>query len=525
MTINRPAVLCACAVLVALSALAAAGADGGLRVRIKTGILVGAHEDGVRTFKNIPFAAPPIGSRRWAPPQPPPPWDGERAADKFGPPCTQLDISRMSEARNVLPAGVWIGVPLMANGSEDCLSVNVWTPERARRAPVMVYFYGAGGSADMPYWNGAAFARDGVVFVNFNYRYLTQGRFAHPALTRIAKPNEPLSRFDTMDQLAALRWVQDNIAAFGGDPQNVTIAGVSAGGAAVLQLLTVPRAKGLFRKAAVESGVGWWSGLSQAEFEQVGVLAAVHAGLPKNATAEQLRAVPLDALPQLGVWFWDDRLFPLPPTEMFAAGRAIDVPLLIGWNSFDGSSLGPPGPSHDKLIARMPLSVLATYRAESQTQEDLAYALWTDVHVAAPARWIARLTAGGAPTYLYYFSYVPPDQRGKVRGAAHASELPYVFDNWEKAAPGREIADDVRAATKRVHSCWVSFARYGRPSCEGAPEWPRYRPQDGQVMELGSVARLRKDFRKAQLDAHEAAMKDDLASQRQELDQLLKDGF
>lgn len=305
----------------------------------------------------------------------------------------------------------------------------------------------------------------------------------------------------------------------------MTIAGVSAGGAAVLQLLTLPRAKGLFRKAAVESGAGWWSGLSQAEFEQVGVLAAAHAGLSMNATAEQLRAVPLDALPQLGVWFWDDRLFPLPPTEMFAADRAIDAPLLIGWNSFDGSSLGAPGPSHAKLIARMPPSVLSMYSGESQTQEDLAYALWTDVHVAAPARWIARLTAGGAPTYLYYFSYVPPDQRGTVRGAAHASELPYVFDNWEKAAPGREIADDVRAATKRVHSCWVSFARSGRPSCEGAPEWPRYRPQDDQVMELGSAARLRKNFRKVQLDAHEAAMKDDLVAQRQELDQLLKNGF
>lgn len=156
------------AFLVALSGLAAGGADD-LRVRIKTGILIGAYEDGVRTFKNIPFAAPPIGIRRWAPPQPPLPWDGERAADKFGPPCTQLDISRMSQARKVLPAGVWIGAPLLANGSEDCLSLNVWTPERARRAPVMVYFYGAGGSADMPYWNGAAFARDGVVFVNFNY--------------------------------------------------------------------------------------------------------------------------------------------------------------------------------------------------------------------------------------------------------------------------------------------------------------------------------------------------------------------
>jgi para-nitrobenzyl esterase len=518
------AVVCLGVLLVSLSALRARGAEGALKVRIMTGILSGTYEDGVRTFKNIPFAAPPVGDRRWAPPQPPLPWNGERAAEKFGPSCTQLDISRMSEARKVLPAGVWIGAPLVASASEDCLSLNVWTPEKAHNAAVMVYLYGAGGSADMPYWNGAAFARDGIVFVNFNYRYLTQGRFAHPALTKIAKPNEPLTRFDTMDQLAALRWVQDNIASFGGDPKNVTIAGVSAGGAAVLQLLTVPQAKGLFHKAAVESGVGWWSGLSREEFEQVGVLAALHAGLTKNATAEQLRAVPLDALPQLGVWVWDDHLFPLPPTEMFAARRAIDVPLLIGWNSFDGSSLGAPGPSHSKLIARMPRSVLSAYGGE-QTQEDLAYALWTDLHVAAPARWIAKLTAGGAPTYLYYFSYVSPDQRGKVRGAAHASELPYVFDNWNKVAPGLSTADEVRAVTKRVHSCWVNFARSGKPSCEGAPEWPRYRPQDDQLMELGSTAQVRKNFRKTQLDAQEAAMKDDLAAQRQELDQLLKEQF
>src|SRR6185295_15242051 len=146
--------------LVSLSVLGAAGADDGVKVRVTTGILIGSHEAGIRIFKNIPFAAPPVGSRRWAPPEPPLAWDGERAADTFGPPCAQLDISRMSEARKVLSAGIWIGAPLMASGREDCLSLNVWTPEKARNAPVMVYFYGAGGSADMPFWNGAAFARD-----------------------------------------------------------------------------------------------------------------------------------------------------------------------------------------------------------------------------------------------------------------------------------------------------------------------------------------------------------------------------
>jgi para-nitrobenzyl esterase len=227
-------------------------------------------------------------------------------------------------------------------------------------------------------------------------------------------------------------------------------------------------------------------------------------------------------LPQLGLWFWDDRLFPSPPTEAFAAGRMVDVPLLIGWNSFDGSSLRS---GHADLIARTPSSVLSAYEGENETTEDLAYALWTDVHVGAPARWIAKKTAGGAPTYVYYFSYVPPDQRGKVRGAAHASELPYVFDNWGKVAPRLEVPDEVRAVTERVHSCWVSFVRSGRPSCDGAPAWPRYRPGSDQIMELGSTTQVRKDFRKAQLDAHEAAMQADLMAQRQELDQLLEDGF
>ena len=510
--------------MLSLSGLGA-GTDAGLVVRVKSGVLVGVHQDGVRTFKNIPFAAPPIGEGRWSPPAPPMPWDGTRAAGAFGPPCTQIDVARMSQAKKVLAAGVWIGAALTANGREDCLSLNVWAPEHVRRAPVMVYFYGAGGSADMPYWNGAAFARDGIVFVNFNYRYLTQGRFAHPALTAVARPDQPLVRFDTMDQLAALRWVRDNIASFGGDPGNVTIAGVSAGGAAVLQLLTVPSAKGLFHKAAVESGAGWWAGLSREEFERVGVLAAAAAGLPANVTARELRAVPLDALPQLGVWAWDDRLSPMPPTEMFAAGRATDVPLVIGWNSFDGSSLGAQGDAHARLLARTPPSVLAAYREERLEQDDLTYALWTDMHVAAPARWIARLTAGGAPTYVYYFSYLPPAQRGTVRGAAHGSELPYVFDNWDKVTPGLAVAADVRAATRRVHSCWVSFVKSGRPTCEGAPVWPRYSPRENRIMELGSVAAVRTDFRRAQLDAQEKAMKADLAAQRQDLDRLLADGF
>ena len=244
------------------------------------------------------------------------------------------------------------------------------------------------------------------------------------------------------------RWVQDNIAAFGGDPHNVTIAGVSAGGAAVLQLLTLPRAKGLFRKAAVESGAGWWSGLSQAEFEQVGVLAAAHAGLSMNATAEQLRAVPLDALPQLGVWFWDDRLFPLPPTEMFAADRAIDVPLLIGCQY---------SATHDWQIG-------INYVHGSDRKED---ALW----FALPDVVASVLRTGQVPKIIDAFRLVPEGIAPGLQPTTLAAHLPIdpsKEDYFRAAIEERRRVDDradwPKARRKRISKgikVFANAASYG----------------------------------------------------------------
>lgn len=506
--------------IVAVIGLPASAADEGLRVHVESGDLVGARDGDVRIFKGIPYAAAPVGPLRWAPPRLPVSWTGERRADRPGPACAQPDVARIGEGKMVSAEGYTLltGVPFAPTSSEDCLNLNVWAPAGARRAPVMVFIYGGGGTADVPWWDGTAFARDGVVLVNFNFRSFTLGKLAHPALTRAAGPNEPLGRYDTMDQIAALQWVQRNIAAFGGDPRNVTLFGQSAGGAATLQLLTAPSARGLFRRAIVQSGNGWWAPATQAENERLGAMFASKAGLPGAlATLEQLRALPPQALPAIGNMAIDGRLFPKSPTEVFASGGAVDVPLMIGWNSFDGSSLG--------FGRAVRPAVTAAYAGEGKSGDDLAYAMYTDSHVGAPARWIARKTAGGAPTYLYHFSYLRAGDRATARGARHGDEIPYVFDSWSKGAPAVALTDEDRAVIRTIRSCWISFARTGRPKCDGAPAWPRYTAKGDQLMDFGITPQVRQHFRKAQLDAQEAAMDDVLNGQREALAKLLSEGL
>lgn len=505
-----------------LCALASSPVEAGeAKVTTRSGVVVGTEHGTVRSFKNIPYAAPPIGDRRWAPPAAPLQWSGERPADQFGPPCAQLDFARVNEGRRISGEGfdVFLGVPLSRKGTEDCLHLNVWAPVAAKKAPVMVFIYGGGGSADIPYWDGAGFAEGGVVLVNFNYRNLTMGKFAHPALTRAAAPMDPLGRYDVMDQMAALRWVRHNIEAFGGDPDNVTIFGQSAGGAAVLQLMTVPSAKGLFHKAIAQSPNGWWTAATHEENERLGAILATKAGLPgAGATLKQLRATPVSAFPQIGHFTYDGRLMPLSPTEAFRAGRVIDVPLLIGWTSDDGSSLRFGA---EAVLAKTPPTVMAAYAVEGKTGDALAYGLYTDSHVGAPARWIAKRTSSGAPSFLYHFSYVRPAARPTARGATHGSELPFVFNSWSKISPEQKPSAEEEAVTRLMQSCWISFAQSGRPSCTGAPSWPPYTGGDDRLMELNTEPQVRRDFRKAQLDVQEAAMGDTLAAQRQTLDMLL----
>ena len=488
-----------------------------LEVKTKHGVVAGAESDGIRIFKGIPYAAPPVGPLRWKPPQAPVKWDGVRDATKFGPPCPSFDTTKFAQAkwRSDLGYDIFSNVPLTPGSTEDCLMLDVWAPKQAKNAPVMVWLNGAGSN---PVFDGTAFARDGVILVTFNSRQLSLGNFSHPALRAAAKPDEPLGRFQVMDQMAALKWVKDNIRTFGGDPRNVTAFGVSANGASLLQMLTIPESKKLLDKAIVQSGNGWFSPFTQPEMEAIGSWMAQQAGWPANATAEQLRSLPLDTLPHLGVYNIDGRLQKESATEAFAAGRVIDVPMIIGWTDFDGSSLRW---SPQTVIDRASPDVKAAYAAEGKTGDDLGYALYTDSHNGAPARWTAKMTAGGKPTYLYLWTYVRAPDRGRVRGAAHGNDISYVFDSWAKSYPQLQLTEEDKAATRLIHSCWISFAKTGKPQCEGAPDWPRYSPQSDQLMELGLNPKVLTGYRKAQLDAQENAMHEVIDGTRKSVEALI----
>ena len=491
-------------------------------VRTQQGVVGGRLEDGLRVFRGIPYAAPPVGALRWRPPQPAAAWQGVRDATQFGAPCPMINGAKMAEGQWLKRGGadVFIGVPLLTGASEDCLHLNIWAPADARRAPVMVWLQ-ANGPASNPVFDGASFARDGVILVSLDYRQLTLGNFAHPALTSEADNKAPLARFQTMDQIAALRWIKRNIAAFGGNAGNVTVFGQSAGAASVLQLLTLPQAKGLIDKAIVQSGAGWWKPFSLAQMERLGSAIATRAGLPgKDATAAELRALPIDRLVQVGVYNIDGRLQRQNATVAIDQGRLADVPMMIGWTDFDGSSLRETSPE-DVARAASP-EVLAAYASDKLTGADLGYRLYTDEHVAAPARWIARKSAKGAPTYLYQYSYVLSFQRGRNRGATHGSELPFVFDTWKKIAPQLKLSDEDQAATRMMHSCWVSFAKSGRPRCDGAPEWPAYTAKSDTLMDLGLKPQLRQHFRQVQLDAQEKAWRADIDHAEKDVEDVVR---
>jgi Carboxylesterase type B len=464
------------------------------RVMIETGALVGEADNRAHVFRNIPYAAPPVGPLRWAPPAPPAAWIGDRDATKAGPSCPQP--MRTDGAPN---AGG-------ANGpvSEDCLHLNVYAPPDARGAPVMVWIHGGSHRYGAGWvYDGSNFARDGVVVVTINYRLGALGWFAHPALTAAADGG-PLGNYGLMDQIAALRWVQRNIARFGGDPSNVTVFGESAGGVSILALLATPEARGLYHKAIVQSGVGWFEPRTLADRETAGVEALARTRIAAS-TAEELRALPADQLAQLdGSYepFIDGRLMTETATQALAGGRFADVPLIIGWNSGEDSLMGP-GPIPKAILAQIPPIARAVYAEEAAAgDERLARAVFTDRVFGAPARWVAARAASGAPAWLYHFSYVATRMRPAVTAAAHAAEIPYVWEYWGRRTPMSVVSEEDRALASLMHACWVAFARSGAPRC-GPGEWPAYDASD-RLMEFGSDSGVRTGFRKSRLDAIEA---------------------
>ncbi|MFC3079263.1 carboxylesterase/lipase family protein [Phenylobacterium terrae] len=475
-------------------------------VRVESGELVGEATTRANIFRNVPYAAPPVGPLRWAPPQRAIAWEGRRDATKNGPSCPQ----RMNA--NGTPNGGGANGPT----SEDCLQLNVFAPLKAKKAPVMVWIHGGAHTAGAGWvYDGQNFARDGVVVVSINYRLGPLGYFAHPALTRAAGAGEPLGSYGLMDQIAALEWVKRNIAAFGGDPGNVTVFGESAGGMSILHLLATPKAKGLFHKAIVQSGGGWFEPDGLATKEKEGAAVAEKLGLPgASASAEQLRAAPADELIAKGGGgygpFPDGRLVKETPTQALAAGREIDVPLIIGWNSGEDSLMGPRPPDPAAAAARFPAAGSPAYADEAaQGGERLPRAAFTDAVFGAPARWVAAQAADGRPAWLYHFSYVGGRFRPAMTTAAHAAEIQYVFEYWGRRTPESAITDEDRAMAKLMHGCWVAFAKTGAPTCDVA--WPKYQPGKDQLVEFGDQSGVRTGFRDPKFDAQEAALLPTLA--------------
>lgn len=432
---------------------------GALEAHVDGGVVRGARAHDLIAFKGIPYAAPPVGALRWAPPQPVKRWEGVRPALHFGPDCMQLPT----------PGDM---APLRTEPSEDCLYLNVWRPRRApaHGLPVMVWIYGGGfvdGGTSPAVYDGTRFARDGVVLVSFNYRLGNFGFFAFPALTREAHGGL-LANYAFMDQIAALKWVRRNIAAFGGDPRNVTLFGESAGGMSVNALLATPLARGLFQRAIIESGGGRplpdvtrdrpLSGSADSA-EEMGLELARHFGIEgRGARAlEELRALPATTLVDglnmatmrsdpnyVGGPVVDGRSYLGPATQVYAAGAGARVPVVIGANSAD---------------------------------------LGGDRWMIEPARAVARLLAArGQRVYEYRFSYVATSFRTVyATGAPHATEIPFVFDTV-RARYGARTSRADEAMARAMHAYWVAFAKTGRPDPKSLPAWPAYHPRSDQLM-------------------------------------------
>ena len=416
-------------------------------VATSAGLVQGSLEDGIRVYRGIPYAAAPVGDLRWRAPQPKN-WDALLNATAFGPACLQ---------------------PINADGSpnfggyagpvsEDCLTLNIWSPAGAQGAPIMPWLFGGGGvvgDGSLSTYHGESFAQDGVILVTINYRLGGLGGFAHPALTA-EKAGGPNANYALMDSLAALKWIKENARAFGGDPDNITLFGESAGATMTANLVTSPLAEGLFAKAIFEStGSLAAPATPLAKAEALGAKAASNLGLAgASATAAQLRAIDAqrfldDKIAGFGLRTIADAVVqPSSIMEIYQAGRQNDVMLMIGTNSDEGRLEG--------------------------TQQ------------------IAALAEKRGPVFQYFFDYVPTAlQAEHPNGAPHAGELPFVFDTLDRypLLAGKTITERDRLVAKLTHACWVAFAKAQRNTealdCGEMLSWPARTTTNGHA-----VARL-----------------------------------
>jgi len=528
---HQPGVLTGAALL-GLAAIGAGNAAPPAMVRVDSGQLQGVVDDGVVSYKGIPFAAPPVGELRWRPPQPVAPWTGVRQAAEFGADCMQ--------GRFGPPPGP--GASPGRAPSEDCLFLNVWSPASAApgaKLPVMFWIYGGGftgGSSSMPGTSGTQFAKQGVVMVAVNYRVGRFGFFAFPALSR-ERPDETKGNYAYMDQIAALQWVKRNIAAFGGDPNNVTIFGFSAGGVSVHSLIASPMARGLFHKAIVESGGSRDSVLTARPMradgvdpnypvsaETIGINFARSMGIEGSdeAAMASLRALSADQIlrgaPGANARNYettpilDGKLVTETAETAYKAKHEPRIPLMLGSNSADTAGNRVRATTKEQLFARFgqwSAQAKAAYDPDGST--DLATLVSranNDFGQAEPARFAAdAFAANGSPVYRYRFSYVQTAMREQMRtGAPHGGEIAFVFGTLT-ARPGSTLSPEDQAVSRMAQSYWVNFAKTGDPNGTGLPAWPRHDPRKDSIFEFrpDGSAGAGPDAWKARLDVMKLA--------------------
>jgi para-nitrobenzyl esterase len=508
-------------------------------IKTKSGILRGSTEGDVAIFKGIPFAAPPVGEFRWRPPQPVKPWKGERDATKFCKDCGQAGFG---------PGG---RQKISPNASEDCLGLNIWKPASAKKGaklPVMVWIHGGafvGGSGAGAQNFGHEFAKQGVILVNINYRLGRLGYFAHPALSK-EYPNEPKGNYGFMDQIAALQWIQKNIAAFGGNPKNVTIFGFSAGGVSVHSLLTIPAAKGLFHKVIGHSsggrdGVLTGRPISKENSDVFYPVSAETIGMNFAKTKKiegtdadalaKLRALPAEEIVDGGQEsdgpngprtysgpILDGKLVVETAESAYMAGRQPKIPIMIGNCSAEiGGAFISSAKTKEELFAsfgELDGEVKTAYDPDgTKSFAEVITKFNTDWGWGEPARMTAKtFLAKNTPTFMFQFGYVSTAaQQRSPFGAGHGSDISFVFNTLDapRFGPPSKPTEAEYELAKKMNTYWANFVKTGNPNGAGLPAWPMYNNQNQDMLDVELDGKIvsKPDPRKARLDVVEKAMK------------------